>query len=217
MSSTRDKLFKAFKAVVPNHIPINDLFSAYDKENRIYHNTKHLWNMLTIGTDEVVIPEGVDPFIFFAAVGGHDFVQNYISSPGDNEFLSACRTVSFFELNQSQALYVGHMIQATSRHHMFNYEWASWQAQELLDRDLFSFSQPYELFMEDSLNVVKEIFLCAGEACRPKTKKQIIDSQKEFYQHLISSRPTIYYRHTEWESAARQNLARYCREVEVGE
>lgn len=212
--SSREKVLKTAKATLLNHLKVDLLLQPYGTERRKYHNYDHLWDMLALGTGEPVFARDVDATLFVMAVLGHDTVYEYNSVPQENELRSAFRTVSacqIFRIPEAEA--VGHAIWATAKHGEDVSEWASPLAKELLDRDLYYFSKEFESFREDSLKVVDEIFCSAGEACRPLPKDQILKNQKGFFQHMLSHRPTIYYRHGEWEARARQNLAKYIREV----
>lgn len=208
-----DNVLFTFKSIIMNHIPIQMLLASYSTEKRRYHNVNHLWDMISLGTHTPSFSPDIDPLGLVIAIAGHDFVYEYDSVATENEVMSAVRTASFFELKPQDAHTVGHAIFATAKHAEDLTKWATPFEQELLDRDLFSFAKPYEAFKKNSLDVVEEIFCAAGEACKPKSREEIMKGQCAFFDLLLMVRPTIYYRHTEWESQARKNLVQYVKEI----
>lgn len=214
--SDYDNVLFTLKAVVHNHIPVHQILACYSTEKRRYHNVSHLWDMISLGVGFPCFCQDIRPTDLVIAIAGHDVVYEYDSVATENEVMSAIRTASFFELKPEEAHDIGHAIFSTAKHGEDLSSWANRLEKELLDRDLFSFSKEYEKFKQDSVNVVDEIFYAAGEACKPKNRDDIIKSQCAFYEHLLMTRATIYYRHSEWESQARNNLVRYVREARNG-
>ena len=187
--------------------------NTYSQEHRLYHNLKHIENMLRW------VPEAKKELdyelpILVNAILFHDLI--YLAKPvpkGYNECLSAIEYMvqelwlktPFLEgqlfPNIGSRMFEAYVVEAINASAYPSIMQANLRSTSewLLDLDLQSFGQDWDEWHQDNTMVLEEMRVIGIQDPEEKNIK--------FLQDLIK-RPRIFYKMTGWEEKARENINR---------
>jgi predicted metal-dependent HD superfamily phosphohydrolase len=208
-----DRIGAALSAVFADSGERSLLEAAYGESHRHYHNRQHIESMLAL-TDE--LPRNIwrDPALLDAILY-HDVRYDIDVPTGFNEAMSIMRYVKIRQFREECYHSVGDvvlMINASAHHTIDQPRNLSMVAQAFLDLDLASLAKPFDEFMADSQNIIKEfttVFLPQHVLCGRVT-----------FLNAMLSRKSIFYVKKEWERQARENLQKavelHSKEIDCG-
>lgn len=177
----------------------NDIKKHYSSKSRYYHNTSHIYNMLTQLNDfenEIVDIEAIKFAIWY-----HDII--YKSTKKDNEEKSAVfakKRLKSIDFNEKRAKNVEKLIISTKKHQLILEE--NNDNMYLLDLDLSILGTPWEIYKVYIDNIRKEYKIYPNFIYNPGRKKVL--------SHFLE-RDTLYFTNSfrnRFEQKARQNIKR---------
>lgn len=208
-------------------IELQKIKQLHDSPNRHYHNSNHIdycesklmeYTNFLESSDrytEDTAPR-LDSIISAAyhAIQFHDVVYSIWANPGQNEERSAEVFLSFHKRHNMEELVdaneVYDAILATGRH-TSQQTGLSLASKLMLDVDLASFGERYELVRYNTENVLREYL----PMCLPKI--ELLRNRVQFLYSLLS-RPTLFYTDfflTRYEKAARHNIGQLISETKL--
>jgi predicted metal-dependent HD superfamily phosphohydrolase len=176
-----------------------NLIESY--EPRKYHNLQHLENMLRwVDINEIA---HLNATSIIGAILYHDIAYAAVSPRGTNEALSASLYTIFCTHHAiaGKDLVGGVYIIAATAYHLLDQPLLTKETQYVLDLDLQSFAQSYEECARDHANVKAE-YVAEGVS-----SAEFDEGNKKFLQQLLA-RKRLYYTRPQWETIARENIAR---------
>ncbi len=178
------------------------LLSAYSEPQRVYHDLSHIDHCLSMF--DLARQFMQNPDLVELAVWMHDVV--YQPGASDNEARSVdwYRAIAANTQRQDSCEQVCQMIMATQHD---NIPPPESDAAYMVDIDLSSFALPWDEFLQDGANLRLE---------NPQRSDSDYYSSQIAFQKSLLARERFYYTdffHQQFETRARDNLARYFEQV----